>query len=169
VLVGRSFRDKTNDVFSARSGLRARSSDWVLAADAQPVKGLSLFARARLDSDDLSVHRAEAGANVASRWGSGFVRYFTDDFDINGVRRENLDVGSEVFVRKNWGFTAYGNRDITQKAWVIRDVGVFYRDDCVRVDVIYRKEDTIIGRLGPRESVNLRLTLATLGGPAYGR
>jgi LPS-assembly protein len=51
---------------------------------------------------------------------------------------------------------------------VIRDYGVFYKDECIRVDVVYRKEDTVIGRLGPRESISLRLTLATLGGPLYG-
>ncbi len=46
-------------------------------------------------------------------------------------------------------------------------VGVFYRDDCVRVDVIYRKEDTRIAQLGPREQITVRLTLATLGEPIY--
>jgi LPS-assembly protein len=177
LLVGRSFRDKPNDVFTARSGLRGKSSDWVVAADAQPMTGVSFFTRARLDSDNLSVHRLEAGANVANKYGNGFVRYLTDDFDVNltdptdplSRKRENLDVGGEVYIGKNWGVSAYGNRDIAQAAWVIRDLGVFYRDDCLRVDVIYRREDTVIGRLGPAESVSLRLTLATLGGPLYAR
>jgi LPS-assembly protein len=31
------------------------------------------------------------------------------------------------------------------------------------VDVIYRREDTVIGRLGPSEQISVRLTLATLG------
>lgn len=169
LLVGRSFRTQENDVFPQRSGLRNKASDWVVAADAQPVQGVSLFTRARLDSDSLDIHRLEAGANVNRRWGSGFVRYLTDDFDINAERRENLDLGGELYVGKNWGVSAYGNRDMRQQAWVIRDVGVFYRDDCMRVDVVYRKEDTVVGRLGPRESVSVRLTLATLGGPLYAR
>jgi LPS-assembly protein len=70
-----------------------------------------------------------------------------------------------VPIGKHWGVTAYGNRDLIQKAWVMRDLGVYYRDDCARVDVIYRREDTIIGRLGPVNSIALRLTLATLGSP----
>lgn len=168
-LIGRSFRDRPNTVFSASSGLQGRSSDWIVAADAQPIPGLSLFARARLDSDTLDLHRAEAGANIYSKRASGYVRYLTDDLDINGRRSENLDVGGEVAVLKNWGVTAYGNRDLTQKAWVIRDLGVFYRDECLRVDVVYRQEDTVIGRLGPRESISVRLTLATLGGPLYAK
>ncbi|WP_374468606.1 LPS-assembly protein LptD [Phenylobacterium sp.] len=169
LLLGRSFRTEENNVFRERSGLRKKASDWIVAADAQPVRGVSLFTRARLDSDSLDIHRLEAGANVNRRWGSGFVRYLTDDFDINQERRENLDLGGELYVRKNWGVSFYGSRDLNQDAWVIRDMGVFYRDDCLRVDVVYRREDTVIGRLGPSDSVNVRLTLATLGGPLYGR
>lgn len=177
LLIGRSYRADRNTVFSASSGLRPRASDWIVAADAQPIRGLTIFGRARLDADDLTVHRAEAGANLASKWGSGFVRYLRDDSSTlgptlvgstvipAGQRVENFEMGGDVPVTKNWGVTAYGNRDLVQKAWVIRDLGVYYRDDCARVDVIYRREDTIIGRLGPRDSIALRLTLATLGSP----
>ena len=169
LLVGRSFRSEVNDVFQARTGLRGKASEWIVSGDAQPLPGLSLFARARLDSADLAIHRLESGANISTKRGYGFVRYLRDDFDINGVTRENVDIGGEVLFASRWGVTAYGNRDIGQNAWVIRDVGVFYKDDCVRVDLVYRKEDTVIGQLGPRESISLRLTLATLGGPLYGR
>jgi len=177
LLVGRTYRDKREAVFSAGSGLQDRASDWIVAADAQPIHGLSFFARARLDSDSLEVHRAEAGVNVANKWGTGFVRYLRDDSNVLGPtivgntiipanqRVENFEMGGDVPIGKNWGLTAYGNRDMIQHAWVIRDLGVYYRDDCTRVDVIYRREDTIIGRLGPRDSIALRLTLATLGSP----
>jgi LPS-assembly protein len=176
-LVGRSYRAEPNYVFSARSGLRSRSSDWILATDAQPMTGVSLFARARLDTQSLSVHRAEAGVNVSNKFGSGYIRYLTDDSAVNltnpldplSQKIENLDLGGEIYFGKNWGVSTYGSRDIVQKAWVIRDIGVFYRDECVRVDVIYREEDIVLGRLGPNTSVSVRLTLATLGGPLYGR
>jgi LPS-assembly protein len=173
LLVGRSFRSKPNDIFTEVSGLRSRASDWILAADAEPIRGLSFFARARLDSDDFRVHRLEAGANVGTKWGSGFVRYLRNDAEITGLpanslsggKLENMDVGGEIYLGPNahWGVEFYGNRDFTQDAWVVRDVGVFYRDDCVRVDVIFRREDTVIGRLGPSNVVSVRLTLATLG------
>ena len=73
-----------------------------------------------------------------------------------------------MYLTKNWGLTLYGNRDLQQEAWVIRDFGVVYRDECTRIDFIYRKEDVIVGRLGPSESFTVRLTLATLGEPIYG-
>jgi len=168
-LLGRSFRTEQNDVFSARSGLRSKASDWIIAADAQPIKGVSLFTRARLDNDNFDIHRLEAGVNVANKYGNASVRYLTDDFDINGIKRENLDLSGEVYLSKNYGVSVFGSRDLKADAWVIRDYGVFYRDDCLRVDVIYRREDTVIGRLLPSESVSVRLTLATLGGSTSGR
>jgi LPS-assembly protein len=164
-LVGRSFRTVQNDVFSAQSGLRERASDWIVAVDATPVKGVSLFSRARLDASTLAVHRLEAGANISTTRGSAYVRYLTNDSDVNGVKQENMDLGGDIALLKNWGITLYGNRDLVQNAWVIRDVGVYYKDDCVRVDVIYRREDTVLGRLGPNSLVEVRLTLATLGAP----
>jgi LPS-assembly protein len=169
LLIGRSFRDRANPVFSPGTGLSGRESDWIVAADAEPFKGFSMFARTRLDSDTLDVHRLEAGANVTSKWGSGFVRYLKDDQGINGAKIENADVGADINVTKHWGVSAYGNRDLIQNAWVIRDLGVFYKDECVRVDVFYRHEDVIIGRLGSSDQLSVRLTLATLGGPLYGR
>jgi LPS-assembly protein len=175
LLVGRSFRDSANPIFSPGSGLSERNSDWIVAADAQPLKwsdgGFSAFVRTRLDSDTLAVHRLEAGANITSTRISGYVRYLRDDQGINGVPIKNFDVGGDLLLpfTKHWGLSAYGNRDLIQNAWVIRDLGVFYKDDCIRVDVFYRHEDVIIGRLGPSDQLSVRLTLATLGGPLYGR
>ena len=171
LLLGRAFRSKPNAIFSDVSGLRSKASDWIVAADAQPLKNISLFARARLDSSTFDIHRLEAGANVSSKYASGFIRYLRNDAEVTGLpanslsggKVENMDIGGEIRPFKHWGVSFYGNRDFTQGAWVVRDVGVFYQDDCVRVDVFYRREDTVIGRLGPSNQVSVRLTLATLG------
>ncbi|WP_372786261.1 LPS-assembly protein LptD [Phenylobacterium sp.] len=169
LLIGRSFRDSPNTVFSPGSGLTERASDWIVAGDAQPWKGLSFFARTRLDADTLEIHRLEAGANVNIKWGSGYIRYLSDDQGINGTPIKNIDLGGDINLTQHWGLTAYGNRDLQQNAWVIRDLGVFYKDECIRVDVFYRHEDIIVGRLGSSDQLSVRLTLATLGGPIYGR
>ena len=169
LLVGRSFRDAPNTVFAPGSGLTGRESDWIVSGDAQPFKGLSFFGRARLDADSFEVHRLEAGVNVNNRWGSGYVRYLKDDQGINGVPIKNLDLGGDLNLTKHYGLSAYGNRDLVQQAWVIRDLGVFYKDECIRVDVFYRHEDVIVGRLGSSDQLSVRLTLATLGAPPYGR
>ncbi|MFC3078275.1 LPS-assembly protein LptD [Phenylobacterium terrae] len=166
-LLGRSFRTERNDVFPARSGLQERSSDWVVAADAQPFRGVSFFGRARLDGETLDVRRAEFGANASTSRGYGYIRYLRNDLDLQGNRRENLDLGGRLTLHKNWGVSAYGSRDVQQGAWVVRDLGVFYQDECTVFEVIYRREDAVSGRLGPSDSIAIRLTLATLGEPIY--
>ena len=184
LLIGRSFRSEKNLVFAPGSGLRDQASDWIVAADAQPVKNLTMYTRARLDGETLKVHRIEAGANVQTKWASGFVRYLDNDAEITsltgvttsasltGTKQENLDIGGDLYFGKNWGASLYGSRDMVADAWAIRDIGVFYRDDCVRIDVIYRKQDTVIfvqdnnqlRQLGRNDQILIRLTLATLGG-----
>ncbi len=58
-------------------------------------------------------------------------------------------------------------------SWTRRDLGVYYKDDCIRVDVIYQNEDRYTQtadaglRLRADQSVVLRLTLATLGDTLY--
>lgn len=171
LVVGRSFRNERNEVFGPNSGLRDKGSDWIVSASAEPIRGVSIFGRTRLDADDFEVARAEAGANVSTKYGYGYFRYLRDRSSPNALpgssRVENFDMGGEIYLTKNWGLSLYGNRDLVQDAWVIRDVGVVYRDECTRVDFIYRREDTVVGRLGPSESFTLRLTLATLGEPIY--
>jgi LPS-assembly protein len=185
LLFGRSFADRVNPIFQPGSGLRQRQSDWIISGEAQPFKNLSFFARARLDADTFNIRRLETGANFQSKWVSGWIRYFEQDAEATGIavnsatglatsttagqRQQNMDVGGELYIGSHWGLSVFGNRDFVQDAWVTRDIGVFYRDDCIRVDVVYRREDVVIGRLGATNQIAVRLTLATLGGPIYVR
>lgn len=180
LLIGRSFRSNENPIFAPGSGLRNQASDWIVAADAQPMRGVSMYARSRLDADTLQIHRIEAGANAATKWATGFVRYLKNDAEVTGAandslaggKQENLDIGGELYFHKNWGASVYGSRDMVEGAWAIRDIGIFYHDECVRVDVIYRKQDAVIfvqdnnqlRQIGRNEQIVVRLTLATLGG-----
>ncbi|MFM8819413.1 MAG: LPS-assembly protein LptD [Phenylobacterium sp.] len=164
-LLGRSFRANETGLFPTTSGLSRKASDWIVSAEVAPMKGVSLFSRVRLDGENLDVRRAEAGGDLNLRRGGGYIRYLREETGPVSGRRENIDFGGEYFLSDTWGLSVYGNRDIAAGAWVIRDVGVVYRDDCTRLDVFYRQEDLQVGRLGSSSSVNIRLTLATLGGP----
>ena len=168
--VHRPHRGRHADEEDVRAAAEASVDSKVLSAHG--VEGHDRSWRERLHRkphDTLDVHRLEAGADVRSKWGSGYVRYLSDDQGINGAKIKNADVGGDINVTQHWGVSAYGNRDLIQNAWVIRDLGVFYKDECIRVDVFYRHEDVIIGRLGSSDQLSVRLTLATLGGPLYGR
>jgi LPS-assembly protein len=74
-LIGRTFRTEPDLVFTPQSGLQGTSSDWVTAVSLTPISGVSLFNRARLDGNDWSVKREEAGVNFGFGRLSASVRY----------------------------------------------------------------------------------------------
>ena len=168
LLVGRSLRRQADDIFPLRTGLRPEASDWVVAGQAS-YAGVSVFARSRLDNDSGAVRRLEAGADVSNRFGNGSIRYLRDNLDISGVKQENMDARGQINLTSRWAVSLYGARDLQADVWRRRDIGVVYTDDCVRVEVVYQREDqftnTPLGRsLRANDSIVLRLTLATLGG-----
>jgi LPS-assembly protein len=89
-----------------------------------------------------------------------------DETQLNGPVR-NLETGSEILVTKHWGFDLDAIRDIEINRWTLFDLGLLYKDDCIKVAVVYRHQSTVVGRLGESDSVFLRLTLATLGNQGY--
>ena len=165
LLLGRTFRAGRTDVFPSKTGLNGTASDWVLAADSTPIDGLSLFGRA-LISDQLGVERVEAGVNFATSRMNGYVRYLDDNTQITGPVR-NFEMGSEILVTQHWGFDFDAIRDIEVNKWTLVDLGLVYKDDCIKVAVIYRRQNTVVGALGASDAVFLRLTLATLGDQGY--
>ncbi|ATQ43244.1 LPS-assembly protein LptD [Caulobacter mirabilis] len=167
LLVGRSFRSKRDLQFPARSGLRSSQSDWIVAAEARPIKGVSFFTRARFDGQDGDVRRIEAGVDVVTNRVDGFIRYLRDNQDITGVQREDLDFAGNVLISGNWGVTFAGVRDVENDVWRRQELGVRYRDDCLDVAVVWVHEETYNRQLGPSDSVILRLKLATLGDKGY--
>ncbi|MES2033114.1 MAG: LPS-assembly protein LptD [Pseudomonadota bacterium] len=167
VLLGRSFRAKEDPQFPARSGLQDTSSDWIVAAEAKPMKGVSLFGRARFSDDDGDVRRIEAGIDVKTERASGFIRYLRDNQDITGVQREDVDFAGDVMISGNWGVTFAGVRDVENDVWRRQEFGALYRDDCLDIAVVWVHEETYNRQLGPSDSVILRLTLATLGDKGY--
>ncbi len=169
LLVGRTFRSEPDPQFPARSGLRTEKSDWIVAAEGQPVKGVSFFTRARFDEQNGDVRRIEAGVDVETSRARGFVRYLRDNQDITGVQREDLDFAGEVMITRNWGVTFAGVRDVESDVWRRQEFGAMYRDDCLDIAVVWVHEETYNRTLGPSDSVILRLTLATLGDKGYGQ
>jgi LPS-assembly protein len=163
LLVGRSFRDERDLTFPARSGLRTRASDWIVAAEAVPTQGLALFSRARFASDDGELRRIEAGADVTMARARGFVRYLRDNEDVAGDQREDIDFAGDVLVAGNWGVTFRGVRDLERDVWRRQEFGALYQDECLDLRVVWVHEETFNRTLGPSDSVQVRLSLATIG------
>jgi LPS-assembly protein len=166
-IVGRSFRAEPDPMFPARTSLNQKSSDWVAGAEITPVAGLALYSRVRLDRDTLDLRKIEAGVDARLSRGAGYLRYMKQDQDYSGVPREDIEGAGEVFVTKRWGVSADAIRDLQTQTWRRRAAGVVYRDECLRFEVLYQRDNNPL--LGERssQSVVVRLTLATLGDAGY--
>ncbi|HEX4097438.1 MAG TPA: LPS assembly protein LptD, partial [Caulobacteraceae bacterium] len=166
-LIGRSFRAEPDPDLPANSGLQGTESDWILAADTSPFKGVNFFTRWRLDSKTFGVNYMETGVDVTTSRFDGQIRYIQEAQDADGNRVQDLDFHGEVFITKNWGLSAYGAREFTSGVWRQADFGVVYRDECIRIEILYNHNDTNNGVLGPSQGVGIRLSLATFGNSDY--
>jgi LPS-assembly protein len=133
----------------------------VLAGDFTLTQAIRFYSRLRLNSDGLGLDYLETGANFSLSRVSGYISYLQEAQAPDGLKVQSLDLHGETFLTKHWGVSAYAIID--GGAWRRRDFGVIYRDSCIRVEVLYRHDETFNGTLGPSTSVLLRLSLATLG------
>lgn len=166
-LLGRSFRAEPDPYLPARTGLAGEESDWIVAASFNPLNGMTFFSRMRLDSNSYSINYLETGADFATSRIDGQVRYLQEAEDPDGQRVNDLDFHGEFFVTKNWGVSAYGATEFTSGVWREEDIGIVYKDECIRVEILYDRNDTTNGVLGPSQGVSFRLSLATLGNSGY--
>ncbi len=87
-------------------------------------------------------------------------------------RVENIDLNGTWQFLKNWGVSVNATRDLVgyeangkfNPVWPQAQIGLFYIDDCMRVDLIYTHDETYSATIGPSNSIGFRLTLNTLGG-----
>jgi LPS-assembly protein len=161
LLIGRRLGFESSPSIPVRTGLETPLSDWIVAADITPWKGIRLFSNLRLDTQNLSVNEAELGADLRTAWAEGSVSYLYEAESPLGVRINSVDIHTALFPIRHWGVTNY--IIIDGGAFRREEAGLVYRDDCIRVEVLYRHDETFNGTLGPTTSVLLRLTLATLG------
>ena len=127
------------------------------------MRGVSAFSRARFDSDDGELRRIEAGADVRNDRAEGFVRYLRDNEDVTGQQREDIDFAGDVLLVGAWGLTVRGVRDVERDVWRRQEIGVLYKDDCLDLRVVWVHEETFNRNLGPSDSLQVRLSLATIG------
>ncbi len=165
-LIGRSFRSSPDLTLPPSSGYSGTASNWIFSASVTPMRGLSLYDRTELGNTSFALRREELGANFMVSFLQGYVRYLHDKSDPANVL-DDIEAAGNLYVTRNWGLVFYGTRDLKNDAWARRDVGVFFQNDCARVEVVYHYEHGFAELGGPSHSVQLRLTLATLGQQGY--
>ena len=186
LILGRRFAAEKDYSVPGRTGLRSEDSDYIFYADATAFKNVWAFSRLRLAPDANRIDFLEVGLRATTPRLSGYVSYVEEarspsylpvvapstlpsppqNVQVPGdAKVKSLDIHGEAFVTRNWGLTGYAIVDDGQ--FRRQDIGVVYRDDCIRVEVLYRHDETFNGTLGPSTSVVLRLSLATFGTSGY--
>ncbi len=165
-LVGRSFRSSPDLTLPANSGYEGTASNWIFSGSVTPIKGLSIYDRTELDNTSFGLRREEVGVNFMVKFLQGYVRYLHDNSDPANPLHD-IEAAGNLYVTRNWGVVFDGTRDLVNDAWARRDVGVFFQNDCARIEIVYHYEAGFAELGGPSNSVQLRLTLATLGQQGY--
>ncbi len=161
-MFGKRFAAQSDPSIPGYSGLANALSDYVLEGDTTLISGMRAFANLRLNTDTGRVDQLETGVTFAAPRIDGYVAYLQEPIAPNGLPLTSLDVRGEAFVTEHWGVSTYAIVDGGH--WRESDIGLVYRDSCIRVEVLYRHDQTYNGTFGPTTSVLLRLSLATLGG-----
>ena len=183
LFVGRSMRDAEEDAFRIPipdapsslydpSGLAAQTSDWVVQASFQPSDRIRGWGHATVDGSG-DIRRAEMA--VDGRWGRrnlATASYIVDRSNpLDGPNNRNYEfvqLAGQQFVAGNWGVAVAGIADLERDIITRSEVGVVFDDDCFRVEIGYRRDNTRVRPTGPAEGIYFRLNLATFGGSGYG-
>lgn len=166
VFIGRSFRSSPDLTLPPNSGYSSPTSDWIVSASMSPFHGVSIYDRTSLDGSTGALRHEEVGANLMTSFLQAYVRYLHDTSDPANLRH-SIDAAGDLFITKHWGVAVNGTRDLEAGIWARRDVGVFYENNCARIEVVYHYEAGFAELGPPSKTVLLRLTLATLGQQGY--
>ncbi|WP_428152327.1 LPS-assembly protein LptD [Brevundimonas sp.] len=183
LFVGRSMRDAEQDGFRIPipdapnrlydpSGLASQTSDWVVQGTFQPSDRIRGWGHATVDGSG-DIRRAEMA--VDGRWGRrnlATASYIVDRSNpLDGPLNRNYEfvqLAAQQFVAGNWGVTVAGIADLERDLITRSEVGVVFDDDCFRIEVGYRRDNTRVSPTGPSDGIFFRLNLATFGGSGYG-
>jgi LPS-assembly protein len=174
LFLGRAFRSENDLAFPAGSGLRDRTSDWIVYASAQPIDGLNAWTRERFDGQTGALRRAEAAVNWNVSWTHGIARYLNDDTGLLALtdpsfvfplepqgRREQAESAGYALATRHWGVTWDAIYDLRNNVWQRSEGGILYRDVCIDVALVYQRNET--NPLGPSSTVLLRLNFPMAG------
>jgi LPS-assembly protein len=164
LFVGQSYRIDGDAVFSAASGLFEQNSDYIVAGTIS-IAGFNADLQTRLDSKDGDLNRVDLAFGYVSDRFTGSIGYL-EVSDDDGTRPDQREARGSVSFRLTDRWSAIGStiRDLDRGTSRRTTAGFRFADECTELDIVYQREDNRIARLGPSESIQIRITLFTLGG-----
>lgn len=169
-LLGQSFRLRDNNSFSAASGLREQSSDYVGRIMLSPTPNLLAIHRFRIDNNDFGIQRNEV--NLLGKAGPvtaevGYA-YFSADQSTTTKTREEIILGTIIKLDEYWRLFGRARRDMAEHKPVSNQVGFGYEDECFDISLGFYQTFVRDRDIEPENSVLLQVTFKTLGTASLG-
>ncbi len=165
VLFGQSLRTKSENEFTASTGLEGKKSDYVGTIDLRLGKKLSIIHQFRLDEDTLTPKRNEVSATGA--YGRFTVRaQYVSSKGLNqnvGVKsRKELNINASMQISKRWRVGFGARQDLIAKATRRAQASLTYEDECSIFSIAFLKRKITDRDIRPDSSILFQFTLKHL-------
>ncbi len=158
-------------------GLAYKESDWIADGDFDTGKGLYGYGRIRLNSSTLRLQQGEAGLSIYTTRTEATFRYIIDNdnptvdptthrlISTDGPNYRDVSLYARHFITSNWGVSARIDRDLILDKFRRSTLSVIYKDDCIWIEGIYERNDTILNAVNgkPQQGFLLQIKPLILG------
>jgi LPS-assembly protein len=165
ILVGQSYRLKSDDTFADQSGLDDDLSDIVARAHVSPRGHLDVYYRTRLDKDDLSARRNEVKLSAgppALRLNADYV-FFERQADSEFPAREELTTSVSAQFSRYWRGQVSAKSDLADSEMRSAGLGLTYEDECLVFSTNLTRTFFEDRDLKPTDAILFSVTFKTLG------
>jgi len=152
------------------SGLDTDTADYVGRIIFEPLPSVSLVTRFRVDQEDLTSERIEAGAQFTRGPIAASLIYADLDAQPNlGYDSPRQEVVASAGVRLNefWRVSASGRYDIETDDARSASLGLVYEDECFTVGLTYVGQYFTDEDAEPDDKILVQLNFRTLGGTTF--
>lgn len=165
LLLGQSYRYKTDDSFAVGSGLEGDLSDIVGRVHVSPNSKLDIYYRTRLDQSNLESRRNEVDVNAgvpALRLHTRYV-YFDRQQGSEFAGREEINGSLSSQINKTWRTSISATRDLVEGELRTMSMNLTYEDECFLFSTNFNRQFYKNNELQPDNSVIFRILFKTLG------
>ena len=165
---GRVFRTADEGQFSAASGLDGATSDWLLASQVSFPEGLSATGRLLVDDVD-GVSKAELRLDMdrsAFDLSTSYVWVQADAAENRLSDTQEVFLDGSHSLGRNWTGRISGRYDMEADRLNRGDLGLEFRNECLRVDLSLSRRFTTSTSVKPTTNVGVSVDLLGFGGSA---
>jgi LPS-assembly protein len=175
--LGRVIRERDLNQFSPSTGLRGKSSDWLLATQLSLGENFDLLNRTVFD-DSFSIARNETRLgwnNEKLSLASSFVWLEADTFEGRPLDTSEFSFDGSLRVARPWTLLSDLRYDFVGDRTTEAGFGLRYQNECARVDLSVSRRFTSSTNVTPTTDLSLSVQLAgfgarkTSGGPGFTR